>query len=101
MPGWLGFVGLVLVIFVAMAPRQVLGPLFGVVGRYMGAGVVALLSLCVGGHTLGGAASERARWIGFGELALGAVCVAWWAYRQVVPVYRDQAPESGHGADER
>jgi ethanolamine transporter EutH len=100
MSSWSGFVLAVLVIFVAIAPRQVLGPLFGVVGRHVGVGVVALLSLCIGGYTLGGAASDHAHWIGLGELALGAVCAAWWAYRQFVPVYRDQAPASDL-ADER
>jgi len=99
MSSWSGFVITVLVILVAMAPRQVLGPLVGMIGRYVGVGVVALLALGVGAYTLGGAASDAARWIGFGELALGAVCVAWWAYRQFVPAYRDQAPDSGHVAD--
>jgi hypothetical protein len=94
MSSWSGFVLAVLVIFVAIAPRQVLGPLFGVVSRYVGVGVVALLSLCIGGYTLGGAASDHAHWLGIGELALGAACAAWWAYRQVVPVYREQAPDS-------
>jgi hypothetical protein len=100
MSSWSGFILAVLVIFVAIAPRQVLGPLFGLVGRYVGAGVVALLCLCIGGYTLGGAASDQAHWLGLGELCLGAACAAWWAYRQVRPAYREQAPASDL-ADER
>jgi hypothetical protein len=41
------------------------------------------------------------RWLGFGELALGAACAAWWIYRQVFPRYRDQAPASEPVADDR
>ncbi len=99
MPSWSGYIVLVLVIFVAIAPRQVLGPVFGLVHRYVGVGVVALVSLGIGSWTLGAAASERAHWIGLGELGLGALCAAWWLYRLVVPAYRDQAPDSAIADD--
>ena len=94
MPSWLGYVAYVLVILVAIAPRQVLGPVFGIVRRYVGVGVVALLSIGFGSWTLGAASSDREHWIGLGELGLGAPCAAWWLYRLVVPAYRDQAPDS-------
>ena len=101
MPSWLGYVVLVLVILVAIAPGQVLGPLAGLVRRYVGVGVVALMSLGVGSYTLGVAASERAHWIGLGELGLGALCAAWCFYRLFVPAYRDQTPDSAPLADDR
>ena len=99
MPSGLGYIVLVLVILVAIAPRQVLGPVFGLVHRYVGVGAVALVSLGVGSWTLGAAASERAHWIGLGELGLGALCAAWWLYRLAVPVYRDQVPDSAIADD--
>ena len=99
MQGWSGYVILVLVILVAIAPRQVLGPLFGLVHRYVGAGVVGLASLGIGSYTLGVAATERAHWIGLGELGLGALCAAWALYRLAVPAYRDQAPDSAIADD--
>lgn len=98
MPSWLGYVALVLVILVAIAPRQVLGPVAGLARRYVGVGVVALISLGVGSYTLGVAPSGRAHSIGLGELGLGALCAVWWLYRLVVPAYRDQTPDS---ADDR
>ncbi len=101
MPGWLVYGAYLLVILVAIAPREVLGPVFGVVARHVGVGVVALVSLCVGSYTLGAAQSERAHWTGLGELALGALCAAWWLYRLFVPVYRDQTPDSAPLADDR
>ena len=101
MPSWSGYVVYFLIIFVAIAPKQVLGPVFGVVSRYVGPGVVAIASFSVGSYVLGVAESERTRWIGFGELALGALCAAWWIYRQFVPLYRDQAPASEPVADDR
>ena len=101
MPSWLGYVVLVLVILVAIAPRQVLGPIAGLVRRYVGVGVVALVSLAVGSWTLGAAASERAHAIGLAELGLGGICAAWWLYRLFVPAYRDQAPDSAPIADDR
>ena len=99
MPSWSGYIVLVLVILVAIAPRQVLGPVLGLVHRHVGVGVVALVSLGVGSWTLGAAASERAHWIGLGELGLGALCAAWWLYRLAVPVYRDQVPDSAIADD--
>lgn len=101
MPSWSGYVVLVLVILVAIAPRQVLGPVARLARRYGGVGVVALISLGVGSYTLGVAATERAHSIGLGELGLGALCAAWWFYRLFVPVYRDQAPDSVANADDR
>ncbi len=101
MPSWLGYVVLVLVILVAIAPRQVLGPVAGLARRYVGVGVVALISLGLGSWTLGVAASVRTHSIGLGELGLGALCAAWWLYRLAVPVYRDQAPDSALNADDR
>jgi hypothetical protein len=87
------------VILVAIAPRQALGPLFGLVHRYVGVGVVGLASLGIGSYTLGVATTEQAHWIGLGELGLGALCAAWSLYRLVVPVYRDQAPDSAVADD--
>ena len=101
MPSWSGYVILVLLILVAIAPRQVLGPLFGLVHRFVGVGVVALVSLGIGSWTLGVAASERSHWIGLGELGLGALCAAWGLYRLFVPAYRDQAPDSAGAAEDR
>ena len=101
MPGWLGYVVDVLIILVLIAPSQMLGPVLGVVARRVGAGVVALLSFLAGAYVLGIAQSERARWFGWGQLALGAICAAWWIYRQFVPRYRDQAPASEPVADDR
>ena len=100
MPGWLGYVAYFLVVLVAIAPRQVLGPVLGAIVRRVGAGVVALASFVAAGWTLGVAQSENLRWLGFGELALGAACAAWWIYRQVFPRYRDQAPASEPVADD-
>jgi hypothetical protein len=101
MHGWPGYVVLVLVILVAIAPGQVLGPVAALVVRHVGVGVVALVSLGLGAWTLGGAQSERAHWIGLAELALGAACAAWALYRLFVPAYRDQAPDSASLADDR
>ena len=101
MQGWLGYVVYFAIIFVAIAPRQALGPVFGAVARYVGPGVVALASFLAAGYTLGVATTERQHWIGLGELALGAICAAWWIYRQVFPRYRDQAPASEPVADDR
>ena len=101
MPGWSGYVAYFLIIFVAIAPKQALGPVFGAVHRYVGPGVVAIVSLALGSYTLGVADAERARWAVFGELGLGAICAAWWIYRQFVPRYRDQAPDSETVADDR
>ena len=94
MPTWLSYMVYVLVIFVAIAPRRALGPLAGLLNRYVGVGVVALLCLGAGAWTLGAAQSDRARWTGLGELALGALCAVWWLYRLFRPAYRDQAPDS-------
>ena len=101
MQGWLGYVIYFAIIFVAIAPRQALGPVFGAFARYVGPGVVALASFLAAGYTLGVADSERLRWLGIGELALGAVCAAWWIYRQIFPRYRDQAPASEPVPDDR
>jgi hypothetical protein len=101
MQGWLGYVVLVLVILVAIAPGQVLGPVAGLVHRHVGSGAVALVSLSLGAWTLGNARDDRPQWIGFAELALGAACAAWWLYRLFVPAYRDQAPDSAPLADDR
>ena len=101
MSGWLGYVAYFLVILVAIAPRQVLGPVLGAIVRRVGAGIVAMASFVAAGYTLGVAQSDNMRWLGFGELALGAVCAAWWIYRQIVPRYRDQAPASEPVADDR
>ena len=101
MSSWSGYVVLVGVILVAIAPRRVLGPLFGLARRYVGVGVVALACLGVGSYTLGAAASERAHWTGLVELGLGALCAAWWLYRVAFPAYRDQAPDSAMVADDR
>jgi hypothetical protein len=99
MPSWLGYVVLVLVILVAIAPRQVLGPVAVLARRYVGVGAVALIALGAGSYTLGVAASEHAHSFGLGELGLGALCAAWWLYRLFVPAYRDQTPDSAFNAD--
>ena len=101
MSGWLGYVAFFIVVFVAIAPRRTLGPVLGTVARYLSAGVVALIALGAGSYTLGVAATEREHWTGYGELALGALCAAWWLYRLFVPAYRDQAPVSEPVADDR
>jgi hypothetical protein len=101
MSGWLGYVVFFLVVFVAIAPRQTLGPVFGLFARYMTVGVVALVLLGAGSYALGVAASEREQWAGYGELLLGALCAAWWLYRLFRPAYRDQAPVSDAVADDR
>ncbi len=101
MPTWLGYLVYLLVIFVAIAPRRVLGPVAGLLNRYVGVGVVALFSLGAGAWTLGAAQSEQAHWAGLGEMLLGAVCAAWWFYRLFKPAYRDQAPDSAPIADDR
>ena len=94
MSGWLGYAVFFLAIFVAIAPRQTLGPVFGAIGRYETAGVVAIACLAAGSWSLGVAATEREHWAGYGELALGGVCAAWWIYRLFNPRYREQAPAS-------
>jgi len=101
MQGWLRDVVLVLVILVAIAPGQVLGPVAALARRHVGSGAVALLSLSVGAWTLGAARDDRSQWIGLAEMALGAACAAWWLYRLFVPAYRDQAPDSASLADDR
>ena len=101
MSTWPAFVVLVLVIFVALAPRQVLGPVVGLVGRYFGAGVAAVIAFGAAVWTLHDNPSEYARLVAYAELALGAICAAWWLYRVYRPLYRDQAPTSESPADDR
>ena len=101
MPTWLGYVVYFVVIFVAIAPGKVFGPLAGLIHRYVGVGVVGLFSLGAGAYMLGIAQTEREQWAGLGELALGAACAAWWIYRLFKPAYRDQAPDSASLADDR
>ena len=101
MPGWLGYGLYFLIIFVALAPSRVLGPVFGAIARVAGPAVVGLLSLGAAVYVLRDDPSDRQRLIGYGELALAAVCAAWWVYRRFVPVYRDQAPESAPMPDDR
>ena len=101
MSGWLGYVVFFVVVFVAVAPRQTLGPVLGAVARYVTIGVVGLACLAAGSYTLGVAATARDHWTGCGELALGALCAAWWLYRLFKPAYRDQAPDSAPLADDR
>ena len=101
MSGWLGYVVFFIVVFVAIAPRQTLGPVLGTVTRYLSVGVVALIALGAGSYTLGVATTEREHWTGYGELALGALCAGWWLYRLFKPEYRDQAPVSEPVADDR
>ena len=101
MSGWLGYAVFFLAVFVAIAPKQTLGPVFGLVARYVTVGVVALVALAAGSYALGVAATERDHWTGYAELALGAVCAAWWLYRLFRPAYRDQAPVSEPIIDDR
>ena len=93
MSAWSTFACLVLVIFVAIAPRRVLGPAFGVVARVLGAGVVALVCLGAAIYIFSDSAATPYHPLGFAALAVGAVFAAWWIYRRFVPVYRDQAPD--------
>jgi hypothetical protein len=100
MSGWLGYVVFFLVVFVAIAPGQTLGPVAGLLSRYVTVGVVALVALAAGSYALGVATTEREHWAGYAQLALGAVCAAWWLYRLARPAYRDQAPVSEPAADD-
>ncbi len=101
MPTWLVYVAFFLAVFVAVAPRQTLGPVLGAIARYVTIGVVALACLAAGSYTLGVAETPRDHWAGYGELGLGALCAAWWLYRLFKPAYRDQAPDSASLADDR
>ena len=101
MSSWLDYVAFFLLIFVAIAPSTVFGPLATLVARYVGPGFVALAALSWGSWLLGVARSGQSRWIGLGMLALGALCAAWWIYRLFVPRYRDQAPASEPVVDDR
>jgi hypothetical protein len=88
-----GFALLVLVVFVAIAPRRVLGPVFGLLGRVLGTGVVALVCLGAAIYIFSNEASAPYRPHGFAALGVGVVCAAWWIYRRFRPVYREQAPD--------
>jgi len=66
------FAVLVLVIFVAIAPRRVLGPVFGLVRRVLGAGVIALACLGTAIYIFSNAASAPYRPYGVAALGLGA-----------------------------
>lgn len=92
MPAWSTYIVMVLVIFVAIAPRRLLGPVIHVVGRRVGAGVVALACLGAAIYVFSAPAAAPWRNIGFAALAVGSACAAWWIYRRFVPAYRDQAP---------
>ena len=93
MSAWSSFAVLVLVIFVVIAPRRVLGPVFGALGRVLGAGVVALASLGAAIYIFSDPSAAPYHPAGFAALAVGAVCAAWWIYRRFAPVYRDQAAD--------
>lgn len=101
MPTWLSYVLYFAVIFVALAPRRILGPVVGLAARFVGVRVVALVSLGAGCYLLSGQPSPRDQWIGLAELALAAACVAFWIYRLFVPAFRDQTPEDEQVADDR
>lgn len=92
MSGWWGFVVLVLVVLVAIAPGQTLGPVARGIQRLVGTGVVAVVALSIGSYRmLRGGLSEQDRWIALASLGLGGACALWWIYRRFVPVYREQA----------
>ncbi len=93
MSAFYSFAVLVLVIFVAIAPRRVLGPVFGLAGRLLGAGVVALACLGAAIYIFSAPGGEALHAWGFAALALGIACAAWWIFRRFRPVYRDQAAE--------
>lgn len=94
MSGWLGFFALVGIVLVAIAPRQTLGPTLSWVQRLVGAGVVAVVALSVGGYLmLRGGLTDQEQWLALASLGVGAACALWWVYRRFVPVYRDQAVE--------
>ena len=93
MSAWSSFAVLVLVVFVAIAPRRVLGPVIGWLGRLLGVGVVALACLGAAIYVFSDPAAAPYHPFGFAALGVGAVCAAWWIYRRFVPVYRDQAPD--------
>ena len=91
MPAWSTFLVMVLVVFVALAPRRVLGPVIQLVGRRVGAGVVALAALGGAIWLFSDPGSAAYRNAAYAALALGGACAAWWIYRRFVPRYRDQA----------
>ena len=91
MPAWSTFLVMVLVVFVAIAPRRVMGPVIQLVSRRVGVGVVALASLGCAVYLFSNPASAPYRNAAYAALALGAACAAWWIYRRFVPRYRDQA----------
>ena len=97
MSAWSSFAILVLVIFVAIAPRRVLGPVFGLAGRLVGVGVVALACLGTAIYIFSAPAAAPYHDYGLAALGLGSACAAWWIYRRFVPVYRDQV--SDHPSD--
>jgi hypothetical protein len=98
---WGSYVVAVLIIFVLIAPTQVLGPVGGWVVRFVGPGVLALAFFALAGYLLQASESARARPVGLGALGLGALCGAWWIYRRFVPLYRDQAPVSEPAGEDR
>ena len=94
MSGWSGFVVLVLVVLVAIAPGQTLGPAVRWIQRLVGAGVVAVVALSLGSYLmLRGGLGDQEHWLALASLGLGGVCALWWIYRRFVPVYREQARE--------
>jgi hypothetical protein len=94
MSGWLGYVVLVGVVLMTIAPRQTLGPTFRWINRLVGPGVVAVVALSWGAYLmLRGALAPHEEWLALTCLGVGAACALWWIYRRFVPRYRDQAGE--------
>ena len=94
MSGGVGFVVLVLVVLVAIAPGQTLGPTFGWVKRLVGSGLVAVVALSLGSYLmLRGNLTPQEQSLALVSLGLGAACALWWIYRRFVPRYREQARE--------
>lgn len=96
------FAVLVLAIFVALAPRRVLGPVIGFVVRWAGSGVLAVACLGAAIYIFSAPAAAAYHSVGLAALAVGLACAAWWIYRRFVPAYRDQAaPPPSDFADGR
>jgi hypothetical protein len=91
MPAWSPFLVVVLVVFVMLAPRRVLGPVIRLVGRRVGAGVAAMVLLGCAIYLFSAPDAQPYRIEAFAVLAVGGVCATWWIYRRIVPAWRDPA----------
>ena len=101
MPAWLTYVAYFAIVFVVIAPTRTLLALTRRLVRHVRAGVLAMASLGAAIYLLASDGSGQSRTLGDAALALGLVCGAWWIYRRIVPVYREQAPATDRLADDR